>query len=245
MDVIGNYLRLLHDTKIYKEHEKRELIRKAQQGDKEARNKIITSHLRFTLQKVAKMCRSRQELEDMFSYSHFIMIKAIKKFSLDSGWTFCTYLGKSIENSVLRYIPECKYQIRIPIGIYEELMKKGRGKKYKERSVAKYDRGGKVVASLDAEVSEKEGATSLYSIIGDTATKDVPQHDIKYFLNNLTDIERLVITERRLKEKTLQQVAEVIGRSRERVRQIEKATMKKLVFAGIKEKSPGGIAGGK
>ena len=76
---------------VLKESEKIELIKKAQQGDQEARQKMIAGNLRLVLSVVQKFAGRRESMDDLFQVGCIGLIKAVDGFNADLGVRFSTY----------------------------------------------------------------------------------------------------------------------------------------------------------
>ena len=80
------YLRDISRYKILECSEINELIEKAQAGDKQARDKVITSNLRFVVT-VAKQFQNRGlPLMDLISSGSEGLMKAVDKFDFTKGY---------------------------------------------------------------------------------------------------------------------------------------------------------------
>ena len=109
------YLRDISRYKILECSEINELIEKAQQGDKIAREKVVNANLRFVVT-VAKQFQNRGlPLMDLISSGNEGLMKAVDKFDTKRGVTFLSYAiwwnRQSIYNSIYWQAKE----IRLPM----------------------------------------------------------------------------------------------------------------------------------
>ena len=103
--------------------ETRELIRKAQNGDENARNRIIINNIGL-VRKVAYWYSNRGiEVEDLINEGCFGIIKAIESFDLSRNVKFSTYALPKIQIEISRSIDEKSRAIRRPFGRKEILIK--------------------------------------------------------------------------------------------------------------------------
>ena len=103
--------------------ETRELIRKAQNGDENARNRIIINNIGL-VRKVAYWYSNRGiEVEDLINEGCFGIIKAIESFDLSRDVKFSTYALPKIQIEISRSIDEKSRVIRRPFGRKEILSK--------------------------------------------------------------------------------------------------------------------------
>ena len=81
-----------------------ELIRLSQQGDKEARDKVITDNIGLVWSIVRRfMCRGH-EAEDLFQIGSIGLIKAIDKFDMSYDVKFSTYAVPMIMGEIKRFL---------------------------------------------------------------------------------------------------------------------------------------------
>ena len=69
-----------------KEQEKAELLRRCRQGDKPAREKLISGNLRLVLSVVQKFSNRGENLDDLFQVGCIGLMKAIDNFNPRHGW---------------------------------------------------------------------------------------------------------------------------------------------------------------
>ena len=109
------YLRDISRYKILEYSEINELIEKAQAGDKQAREKVITSNLRFVVT-VAKQFQNRGiPLMDLISSGNIGLSTAVDKFDTTRGVTFLSYAIWWIRQSIYNSIYWQAKEIRLPM----------------------------------------------------------------------------------------------------------------------------------
>ena len=113
--LLNTYLRDISRYKILEYSEVNELIKKAQNGDKEAREKVINSNLRFVVT-VAKQFQNRGlPLMDLISSGNEGLMKAVDKFDTERGVTFLSYAIWWIRQSIYNSIYWQAKEIRLPM----------------------------------------------------------------------------------------------------------------------------------
>jgi RNA polymerase primary sigma factor len=113
--LLNSYLRDISKYKILEYSEVNELIKKAQAGDKQARDKVITSNLRFVVT-VAKQFQGRGiPLMDLINSGSEGLMKAVDKFDTERGVTFLSYAVWWIRQSIYNSIYWQSRQIRLPM----------------------------------------------------------------------------------------------------------------------------------
>lgn len=114
-ELLNSYLKEISKYKILDSSEVAILISKAQQGDEKARDKIITSNLRFVVT-IAKRYQNRGiSLMDLISAGVEGLIKSISKYDPDKGTVFLTYAGWWIKQCIYNTIYSHGDLIRLPI----------------------------------------------------------------------------------------------------------------------------------
>jgi len=92
-----------------------DLAKRIQQGDLEARKKLIESNYRLVLSIAKKYHREEFNFEDLVQESSIGLIKAVDKFDPDLGYKFSTYACWWIKQSALQYINENATNIKVPV----------------------------------------------------------------------------------------------------------------------------------
>lgn len=114
-ELLNSYLRDIAKYKVLPNSEIADLILKAQQGDDIAREKVITSNLRFVVT-MAKQFQNRGiSLMDLIAAGTEGLIKSVDKFDLNRGTTFLTYAGWWIKQCIYNTIYAHSSEIRLPI----------------------------------------------------------------------------------------------------------------------------------
>lgn len=77
--------------KVLKEKEKIELLKKAREGNKIARDKLIEGNLRLVLSVIQRFLNRNENLDDLFQVGCIGLIKAIDNFDISQNVRFSTY----------------------------------------------------------------------------------------------------------------------------------------------------------
>ena len=83
--------------------EEEECIKKANMGDKLARNKLIEHNLRLVAHIVKKFDYKNVDQDDLISIGTIGLIKGVDSFSKSHGTKITTYCARCIENEILMY----------------------------------------------------------------------------------------------------------------------------------------------
>ena len=114
-ELLNSYLKDISKYKVLDSNEVAILISRAQQGDEAARNKVITSNLRFVVT-IAKQYQNRGvPLMDLIAAGTEGLIKSVDKFDVTRGTVFLTYAGWWIKQCIYNTIYAHGEEIRLPI----------------------------------------------------------------------------------------------------------------------------------
>ena len=114
-DLLNSYLKDISKYKVLDTSEVAILISRAQQGDEAARNKVITSNLRFVVT-IAKQYQNRGvPLMDLIAAGTEGLIKSVDKFDVTRGTVFLTYAGWRIKQFIYNTIYAHGEEIRLPV----------------------------------------------------------------------------------------------------------------------------------
>lgn len=114
-ELLNSYLKDISKYKVLNSSEVAILISKAQAGDDKAREKLITSNLRFVVT-IAKQYQNRGiHLMDLISAGTEGLIKSVDKFDVTKGTVFLTYAGWWIKQCIYNTIYAHGEEIRLPI----------------------------------------------------------------------------------------------------------------------------------
>ena len=84
--------------------EKRELLVRIKQGDKQAREYFIKGNLRLVLSIIQRFSGSNENVDDLFQIGCIGLMKAIDNFNLELDVKFSTYAVPMIIGEIRRYL---------------------------------------------------------------------------------------------------------------------------------------------
>ncbi len=192
-------------------------VKKAQMGDKEARNQLIEHNLRLVAHIVKKYDHRKEDIDDLISIGTIGLIKGVDSYSYKKGTRITTYCARCIENEILMYFRSDKKNSK-NVSINE-----GIG----------FDKDGNEITFLDILKTPKpDFALDLY--------KQTNMKLLKKYFDVLTPREREIVIKRyglnNQKETTQKEIAKELGISRSYVSRIEKRALTKLLREFMKEK---------
>lgn len=236
--------------KVLKEDKKLELIKRAHNGDKAARDEMIQGNLKLVLSVIQRFSNRGEPLDDLFQVGCMGLIKAIDNFNTDLQVRFSTYAVPMIIGEVRRYLRDnnsvrvsrslrdTAYKaIQVRERLSNELNREPRVEEIaKELDINKED----VVIALEAIVEPvslyepvyNEGGDAIYVMdqIGDRNTPDswMDEIMIRDSIKKLSQREKNILNLRFMLGKTQTEVAKEIGISQAQVSRLEKSVLKRI-----------------
>ncbi len=122
-DSLRLYLREISRIQLLSAAKEAYLAERAEQGDKEARNKLIEANLRLVVSIAKKYVGQGLSLEDLIGEGNIGLIRAVTKFDYRKGFRFSTYATWWIKQAITRAILEGTRVVRLPVYIMEEVMR--------------------------------------------------------------------------------------------------------------------------
>jgi RNA polymerase primary sigma factor len=120
-DPVRMYLKEIGKVPLLSGDEEIELAKRMEQGDEEAKQKLIESNLRLVVS-IAKRYVSRGMLFlDLIQEGNLGLIKAVEKFDYRKGYKFSTYATWWIRQAITRSIADQGRTIRIPVHMVETI----------------------------------------------------------------------------------------------------------------------------
>ena len=198
------------------------LLKKAQAGNKRARNKIIEYNLRLVVHIAKRYRNTNISIEDLIEEGSLGLFNAIDKFKPEYKYKFSTYAVHWIKNKIARHIDTTLGQIRIPqylTDLRRRLIKKP---KRQNRRMDRFLRWADIkMVSLNTMVGEN---TELQDFLGTTPVMDI---DLNLLLDSL-DTRDKEILKCRLAGMTLEEIGKRYKLSRQRINQVEKEAVRAI-----------------
>lgn len=181
----------------------------AEDGDEEARQKLILHNLRLVSHIVRKYYSSARNSEDLVSIGTIGLIKAVDTFNVRNGARFATYAAKCVQNEILMFFRSQK-KLAAEVSINETI---------------DVDRDGNPLTYIDVVCSEED--------IADEIDRKITTDKMLHCVNTLlTPRERQIIMMRYglggIKAQTQREIALSLGISRSYVSRIEKGALQTL-----------------
>jgi RNA polymerase sigma factor RpoS len=119
LDAIKYYLKEIRKTPLLTFEQEQELAKRIEQGDGDARAKMIEANLRLVVAIGKKYINRGLQFSDIIEEGNLGLIRAVEKFQYERGFKFSTYASWWIKQSIERAIVNQTRTIRLPVHIAE------------------------------------------------------------------------------------------------------------------------------
>ena len=124
-DSVQMYLKEIGKTELLTGQEEKDLAKRVEHGDKEARQKFIRANLRLVVS-IAKRYVNRSphlSILDLIQEGNIGLSRAVTKFDYRRGFKFSTYATWWIRQAITRALADQSRTIRIPVHMVETISK--------------------------------------------------------------------------------------------------------------------------
>ena len=260
-DPLKLYVRQIGDGPLLTAQEERELARRKDEGDEEAKKKLIESNLRLVMSITRNYVNSGVPLLDLIQEGNLGLIRAVEKFDYKMGYKLSTYATWWIRQAVTRAIADQGRTIRLPVHVVDQVRRVMRARRVLTQKLNRdplpheiAKESGFDVKRVNELLDLVEDPVSLETPVGDGDSmygdmlEDVNAEQPELVLAELLRGVELQIALEKLSDrmrhvlelrfglagetpKTLEEVGTELGVTRERVRQLESRALRELQAA--------------
>jgi RNA polymerase primary sigma factor len=257
-DPLRLYVRQVGGSPLLTRAEERELARKKDEGDEQAKQKLIESNLRLVMSIARKYSSAGVPLLDLIQEGNLGLIRAVEKFDYRLGFKLSTYATWWIRQAIRRALVDQGRAIRVPSHVTDQVRQVLRARRVLLQKLNRDPTLDEVASeagfpparvaellelleepvSLETPVGDGE---SLYGdLIEDTSSsrpddltaRELGRDELHEALHDLTPRLQLVLSLRfgldDERPRTLEDVGDLLGITRERVRQLEMRALREL-----------------
>jgi RNA polymerase primary sigma factor len=257
-DSVQSYLKEIATVSLLSAADEVRLAKLIERGDQRAKDALIEANLRLVVSIAKRHVGRGLTLLDLIQEGNLGLIRAVEKFDWRKGFKFSTYATWWIRQAISRAITDHGRTIRIPVHMADIMNRVSRTTRelsqelgrdptaaeighqldMKPHKVEEIQRLMRETVSLEAPLGE--GEASLADFIEDEDTPQPDQiavdsmirSDIRRILEGVSERERRILELRfgltGEEPMTLEQVGKRLGVTRERIRQMELKTLRRL-----------------
>lgn len=257
-DPVRQYLREIGRVSLLTAAEEIELAKKAEKGEKKAKDKLISANLRLVVSIAKKYVGRGMSLLDLIEEGNMGLMRAVDKYDWRRGFKFSTYATWWIRQAITRALADQARTIRIPVHMVETINRFNRAQRKLMQDLGREPTPDEVAKELEIDPSKareiikvSQEPASLATKVGDEedselgdfiqdqglkpdeqATRELLRGHLDEVLDSLSPREKRVLQLRfgleDGKQRTLEEVGKEFGVTRERIRQIEAKAIRKL-----------------
>ncbi len=235
---------------VLKETEKLRLLKEVREGNKSARESLISGNLRLVLSVIQRFTGRGENLDDLFQVGCIGLIKSIDNLDISQNVKFSTYAVPMIIGEIRRYLRDNNL-IRVSRSIKDtayrvmQVKEKLMSEKQTEPTVSQIASElelpvEEVVIALESIVAPMSLYDPVYSDGGDTIyvldqlgdknddNNWLQEIAFKQAIKDLSEREKHILKLRFMQGKTQMEVSEEIGISQAQVSRLEKGALHKI-----------------
>ncbi|OEF97238.1 RNA polymerase sigma-F factor [Vulcanibacillus modesticaldus] len=242
-DINNNHHPYLSDREI------KELIIKSQNGDEQAREKIVNSNIRLIWSVVQRFLNRGYEADDLFQIGAIGLLKAVDKFDMSFDVRFSTYAVPMIIGEIQRFIRD-DGTVKVSRSLKETANKVRKAKDEISKTLGRMptvkeiadkleispeevifaQEASRAPASIHETVFENDGdpITLMDQISDESQNKWFDNIALREAISKLNERERLIVYLRYFKDQTQSEVAKRLGISQVQVSRLEKKILSNI-----------------
>ena len=175
-NILSIYLKEINKVPLLTREEEQNYARRAADGDKIAKNKLIQANLRFVVNVAKKYQNQGLPIADLISEGNIGLMNAIERFDVSKGYHFISYAVWWIRQAILKAICEKSRMIRLPLNRANELVQIEKMRKELQSGSKGDPEIHEIAKALDMK---EEHVADLINISRDMVSLDTPIYDEK------------------------------------------------------------------
>jgi RNA polymerase primary sigma factor len=238
--------------------EERELARRKDDGDEDAKRRLIESNLRLVMSITRSYTRADVPLLDLIQEGNLGLIRAVEKFDYKLGYKLSTYATWWIKQAISRALAEQGRTIRLPVHVADQVRRVTKARRLLGQKLNRDPSIDEIAAEIgitpqrvqellelvqdpvSLETPIGDGDSMVADLIADPSSNQpeaetadrARSSELLDALAKLQPRQRRVVIERfgldGVRPRTLEEVGANLGITRERVRQLEARALREL-----------------
>jgi RNA polymerase primary sigma factor len=181
-DPLKLYVRQIGDGRLLTPAEERELARRKDEGDEEAKSRLIECNLRLVMSITRNYTRANVPLLDLIQEGNLGLIRAVEKFDYTLGFKLSTYATWWIKQAISRALAEQGRTIRLPVHVAEQVRKVMRARRELGQELNRDPSIEEIAAKSGFEVARVQ---QLLELVQDYVSLETPVGDGE---SNMSDL---------------------------------------------------------
>jgi RNA polymerase primary sigma factor len=260
-DPLKLYVRQIGSGALLTREEERELARRKDEGDEDAKRRLIESNLRLVMSITRNYTKASVPLLDLIQEGNLGLIRAVEKFDYRLGYKLSTYATWWIRQAITRALADQGRTIRLPVHVADQVRRLLRARR---QLAQKLNREPTLVELAREAQQSEERVRELLELVENPVSLETPVGDGESLYGDLIEdvhslapheqsaeqargrelagaLEQLNPRMRRVLSlrfgldgeppQTLEEVGSQLGITRERVRQLETRALRELRLA--------------
>jgi RNA polymerase primary sigma factor len=260
-DPLKLYVRQIGGGPLLTREEERELARRKDEGDEDAKRRLIESNLRLVMAITRNYTKANVPLLDLIQEGNLGLIRAVEKFDYRLGYKLSTYATWWIRQAITRALADQGRTIRLPVHVADQVRRLLRARR---QLAQKLNREPTLVELAREAQQSEERVRELLELVENPVSLETPVGDGESLYGDLIEdvhalapheqsaeqargrelagaLEQLNPRMRRVLSlrfgldgsapQTLEEVGSQLGITRERVRQLETRALRELRLA--------------
>src|SRR5436305_10941003 len=173
-DPLKLYVRQIGGGALLTREEERELARRKDEGDENAKRQLIESNLRLVMAITRNYTKASVPLLDLIQEGNLGLIRAVEKFDYRLGYKLSTYATWWIRQAITRALADQGRTIRLPVHVADQVRRLLRARR---QLAQKLNREPTLVELAKEATLSEEKVRDLLELVEDPVSLDVPVGD--------------------------------------------------------------------
>jgi len=217
-DPLKLYVRQIGGGALLTREEERELARRKDEGDEEAKRRLIESNLRLVMSITRNYTKATVPLLDLIQEGNLGLIRAVEKFDYRLGFKLSTYATWWIRQAITRALADQGRTIRLPVHVADQVRRLLRAR----RQLAQKLNHEPTLAELARETQQsEERVRELLELMENPVSLETPVGDGESLYGDLIeDVHSLAPHEQSAQQARGRELAEALEQLNPRMRRV-------------------------
>jgi len=174
-DSVKVYLKEIGQIALLSAQQEYEVAKKVAEGDKEAKDLLISSNLRLVVAMAKEYLNRGLSFQDLIQEGNIGLMRAVEKFDYSKGFRFSTYATWWIRQSMVRAIADQSHDIRLPVHMTEQITRVKKVERQLLQELNREPTAEEIAAKIDGMTADK--IRDIQKISLDTLSLESPAGD--------------------------------------------------------------------